>query len=54
MREAERRPKSSHFASAERRCLFGGALVPERPAPFLACVRYHVSDHRRLWAEFRT
>jgi endonuclease/exonuclease/phosphatase family metal-dependent hydrolase len=33
--------------------LFKGIWNPNRPEPFMAYVRYYVSDHRPLWAEFR-
>jgi len=33
--------------------LFQDLWNPKSPAPFLAYVRYYVSDHRPLWAEFR-
>lgn len=33
--------------------LFRELWNEKRPAPFLAYVRYYVSDHRPLWAEFR-
>jgi endonuclease/exonuclease/phosphatase family metal-dependent hydrolase len=34
--------------------LFQALWNPNRPDPFLAYTRYYVSDHRPLWAEFRT
>ncbi|MDQ3758367.1 MAG: endonuclease/exonuclease/phosphatase family protein [Actinomycetota bacterium] len=35
-------------------CLFREHWNPAQPAPFLAYCRYYVSDHRPLWAEFKT
>jgi endonuclease/exonuclease/phosphatase family metal-dependent hydrolase len=33
--------------------LFRTLWNPNRPDPFLTYTRYHISDHRPLWAEFR-
>lgn len=33
--------------------LFRDLWNPKRPQPFLTYTRYHVSDHRPVWAEFR-
>jgi endonuclease/exonuclease/phosphatase family metal-dependent hydrolase len=33
--------------------LFRDLWNPERPGPFLTYVRYYISDHRPLWAEFK-
>ena len=47
------------FTGAKNVFGFDGALFKDlwesRPgAPFLSYLRYHISDHRPLWAEFQT
>ena len=52
-------PTKDRFTGATNVFDFDGALFRDlwqkRPgSPFLSYVRYHISDHRPLWAEFRT
>ena len=52
-------PTKDRFTGATNVFDFDGALCrdlwQERPgSPFLSYVRYHISDHRPLWAEFST
>jgi hypothetical protein len=49
----------TRFTGASNVFDFDGALFADlwqaRPgSPFLSYVRYHISDHRPLWAEFQT
>lgn len=34
--------------------LFRHLWDPQQPAPFFRYTRYYISDHRPLWAQFRT